>query len=165
MPIRGQVQDGVTFIQFLSPPSVLLSLCFAHDRDKKAVVIFPASFAAEMSLSTSMLSQAGRGRVPIKAGHRTTIVSYPSLLRINSKCGMCFPGKRQKALLSDQPEPTKKPSAPAKESPTSVTPSESTTTSTIAKMSAPRVAIVIYSMYGHVVQCESILPMQPRDTS
>ena len=74
---------------------------------------------------------------------------------------MCFPGKRQKALFSDKPKAAKQApaSAPAKESPTPTLPtSDPTAVSTHPeKMSSPRVAIIIYSMYGHVSTSESVL--------
>ena len=54
---------------------------------------------------------------------------------------MCFPGKRLKNIFSDddkKPASTKKPS--------SSTPAPAPT------MSSPKVAIVIYSMYGHIAK-------------
>ncbi|KAH8076001.1 NADH-quinone oxidoreductase [Cristinia sonorae] len=77
---------------------------------------------------------------------------------------MCFPGKRQKNLLSDDkpPEPPAKSdsaqpstsiSAPVAASSQPSPPTEPTTTTTIAPqtdMTAPRIAIIIYSMYGHI---------------
>ncbi|RPD65312.1 flavo protein WrbA [Lentinus tigrinus ALCF2SS1-7] len=61
---------------------------------------------------------------------------------------MCFPGKRLKKTFSDDIESKPKPAtsaAPAKPSPTS------TKVSTSPAMS-PKVAIVIYSMYGHIAK-------------
>ncbi|KAH8107643.1 NADH-quinone oxidoreductase [Cristinia sonorae] len=70
---------------------------------------------------------------------------------------MCFPGKRQKALLSDEPAPVKKTPASVEET-TPVPESTTTESSEVTKMSAPRVAIIIYTMYGHVTKvAESIL--------
>lgn len=67
---------------------------------------------------------------------------------------MCFPGKRQKALLSDEPESsTKKAAPPVKETPAPA-PVTPVATTEVAKMSSPKVAIVIYSMYGHIAKCE-----------
>ncbi|TCD64034.1 hypothetical protein EIP91_004668 [Steccherinum ochraceum] len=87
---------------------------------------------------------------------------------------MCFPGKRQKNLLSDsstkpaaqpsaKPEPAAAPvaastvPASAQSAPVETTapaPAEPTTTTTTevkpADMSAPRIAVVVYSMYGHI---------------
>ena len=72
---------------------------------------------------------------------------------------MCFPGKRQKNLLADDQEKkapatptattTKPASAPAAKN-GSVPVVQATIPS--SKM-APRVAIVIYSMYGHIAKC------------
>ncbi|TFK78458.1 hypothetical protein K466DRAFT_668433 [Polyporus arcularius HHB13444] len=59
---------------------------------------------------------------------------------------MCLPGKRLKKTFSDDVEskPTKPAAAPAKSSPTS--------TSTKASSMSPKVAIIIYSMYGHIAK-------------
>ncbi|KAI0690662.1 flavoprotein-like protein [Cerioporus squamosus] len=58
---------------------------------------------------------------------------------------MCFPGKRLKKAFSDDIEskPKSQP-APAKSSPTSST--------TKASTMSPKVAIIIYSMYGHIAK-------------
>ncbi|CAL1709330.1 unnamed protein product [Somion occarium] len=77
---------------------------------------------------------------------------------------MCFPGKRQKDLLSDdakaskppasangpQPAPVAASSAPATE-PAAPVPATTTTTAE-STMSSPKIAIVIYSMYGHIAK-------------
>lgn len=90
---------------------------------------------------------------------------------------MCFPGKRQKALLSDDapkkaaPEPIKaqeaapaQPStvpapppaepttAPAPATTTEPEPTPATAPAPEAEMSGPKVAIIIYSMYGHIAK-------------
>ena len=60
---------------------------------------------------------------------------------------MCFPGKRLKNIFSDddkKPASTKKPS--------SSTPAPATTPAPASTMSSPKVAIVIYSMYGHIAK-------------
>ncbi|KAI0263006.1 flavoprotein-like protein [Gloeopeniophorella convolvens] len=62
---------------------------------------------------------------------------------------MCFPSKKQKALYSD--EPSKQASSSATKAPAQA-PAASTTPNTSSAMSAPNVAIVIYSMYGHIVK-------------
>jgi hypothetical protein len=68
-------------------------------------------------------------------------------------CWMCFPSKSQKALYSDQAQPdTKAPAPPAVTSTTS-------TTIPIDLSMAPNVAIVIYTLYGHIAQGSSLLYM------
>ncbi|RDX46640.1 flavo protein WrbA [Lentinus brumalis] len=57
---------------------------------------------------------------------------------------MCFPGKRQKDNLKDDPAP-----APAPAQPPTTTSAAPALELNLA-MSAPKVAIVIYSMYGHI---------------
>ena len=60
---------------------------------------------------------------------------------------MCFPGKRLKNIFSDddkKPASTKKPS--------SSPPAPATTPAPASTMSSPKVAIVIYSMYGHIAK-------------
>jgi len=77
---------------------------------------------------------------------------------------MCFPGKRQKNLLSDdspsKKETTKAPetkpstsaaAVPPSATTTAVEPSTTTNTPKLSTM-APKVAIIIYSMYGHIAQ-------------
>lgn len=62
---------------------------------------------------------------------------------------MCFPGRRQKNLLADDVEQKKSPastSKPAKNGTAAVAAS-----TTPAKM-APKIAIVIYTMYGHIAK-------------
>ncbi|THH22530.1 hypothetical protein EUX98_g8166 [Antrodiella citrinella] len=79
---------------------------------------------------------------------------------------MCFPGKRQKNNLSDDaPATTKKPElAPAVAASTvpasaqtpaaepTEPPTEPTSTTKTTDMASPRVAIIIYSMYGHIAK-------------
>ncbi|KAI1798348.1 flavoprotein-like protein [Ganoderma leucocontextum] len=60
---------------------------------------------------------------------------------------MCFPGKRLKSNHADDPNP------PAKPPPTSAappTPAPATQPATSQAMSSPKVAIIIYTMYGHI---------------
>lgn len=88
---------------------------------------------------------------------------------------MCFPGKRLKDLFSDSTKPAAQ--SPPKQSPPAApvaassaqpatepaaaqpqpAPSEPTApaTDTTATMSAPRIAIVIYTLYGHIGKSES----------
>jgi len=61
---------------------------------------------------------------------------------------MCFPSKKQKALYSD--EATKQ-SPPATKAPAAA-PASSTTPTNNSSHMAPNVAIVIYSMYGHIAK-------------
>ncbi|EIM87626.1 NADH-quinone oxidoreductase [Stereum hirsutum FP-91666 SS1] len=82
---------------------------------------------------------------------------------------MCFPSKKQKNLLSDDPAPStdksikqaptqsSKPQPPPVEptpaaAASTVPPSANTTTSPASTMSSPKVAIIIYSMYGHIAK-------------
>jgi NAD(P)H dehydrogenase (quinone) len=76
---------------------------------------------------------------------------------------MCFPSKRQrdnfvetKESATDQNPPpaasTSQPSSP---------PAPATQTQTADTMSSPKVAIVIYSMYGHVAKRMFIIPSTP----
>ena len=64
---------------------------------------------------------------------------------------MCFPGKRLKKTFSDDIEskPKPKPAAPAP-APAKSSPAAATSTPTKASAMSPKVAIVIYSMYGHI---------------
>ena len=69
---------------------------------------------------------------------------------------MCFPSKRQRdnfASAEDKSETDKK-AAPANPSPSQSSPPPHITTKAQDpnKMSGPKVAIVIYSMYGHVAK-------------
>lgn len=88
---------------------------------------------------------------------------------------MCFPSKRQKNLLSDDDTQSKKKPAPEAikaQEPAAAQPSTapsdpppttepaptaepSVTTTATAEMSSPKVAIIIYSMYGHIAKCTS----------
>lgn len=79
---------------------------------------------------------------------------------------MCFPGKRQKNLLSDDspskkdttkaPEPKPSSSSAAPPPPPSATttavaePSSTTNTPKLNAKMAPKIAIIIYTMYGHI---------------
>ena len=67
---------------------------------------------------------------------------------------MCFPSKSQKALYSDdQAQPDTKAPAPA--------PVSTTTTTPLDLSMAPNVAIVIYTLYGHIAKCASLLLFIP----
>ncbi|KAI0746609.1 flavoprotein-like protein [Daedaleopsis nitida] len=60
---------------------------------------------------------------------------------------MCFPGKRLKNNHSDDdPKPAPPPA------PSSATPAPAVTAAPAAAMSSPKIAIIIYSMYGHVAK-------------
>ncbi|KAI0635020.1 flavoprotein-like protein [Trametes polyzona] len=61
---------------------------------------------------------------------------------------MCFPGKRTKKNLSDDVESPKAPAATT----TTPAPAPATQTTTATTMSSPKVAIVIYTLYGHIAQ-------------
>ncbi len=78
---------------------------------------------------------------------------------------MCFPGKRLKNLFSDDDHPSTKPSVPSKEPSSQLPPAvaseppapesppalpEVVTTSLETTMAPPKVAIIIYSLYGHI---------------
>ncbi|KAF8267164.1 flavoprotein-like protein [Lactarius quietus] len=63
---------------------------------------------------------------------------------------MCFPSKKQKALYSD--EATKQDPPPDTKAPAPAPPASSTTPVNNSSQMAPKVAIVIYSMYGHVAK-------------
>ncbi|KAH8107640.1 flavoprotein-like protein [Cristinia sonorae] len=67
---------------------------------------------------------------------------------------MCFPGKRQKKLLADE-EKQSKPPASASAAPAASAkpdPAPVTSTATANGKMAPKVAIIIYSMYGHIAK-------------
>jgi len=58
---------------------------------------------------------------------------------------MCFPSKKQRTNFADE--------RPAEEPTTKTGPSQVTTSSsTVTQMSPPKVAIIYYSMYGHILQ-------------
>jgi hypothetical protein len=83
------------------------------------------------------------------------IISVPRLIC----CWMCFPSKSQKALYSDQAQPdTKAPAPPA-------VPSTTSTTIPIDLSMAPNIAIVIYTLYGHIAKGPSLLCMPTSDLS
>ncbi|KZP26014.1 benzoquinone reductase, partial [Athelia psychrophila] len=63
---------------------------------------------------------------------------------------MCFPGKRQKANFTEDKKPATS-SATSTSTPTSK-PTTTTTSATASIMSGPKIAIVIYSMYGHIAK-------------
>jgi NAD(P)H dehydrogenase (quinone) len=71
---------------------------------------------------------------------------------------MCLPNKRQKDNFAEPKESGKdqKPppvtSNPSQSPPLAPAPAPATQTQTTDTMSAPKVAIVIYSMYGHVAK-------------
>lgn len=66
---------------------------------------------------------------------------------------MCFPGKRQKANFAEK---TNKPATPASASTTNPNKPSTTTRTTTSTMAGPKIAIVIYSMYGHIAKRESV---------
>lgn len=70
---------------------------------------------------------------------------------------MCFPSKRMKNNLADPEKPTGTKGSAASSAPstTAPTPAPTTTTTpaTTSTKMAPKVAIVIYSMYGHIAKC------------
>ncbi len=75
---------------------------------------------------------------------------------------MCFPGKRFKKNHSDDPESAK---APASAAPAPTTtpapapaPAPATQTAPETTMSSPKVAIIIYSLYGHIAKCAYLEP-------
>lgn len=80
---------------------------------------------------------------------------------------MCFPSKKTRANLEDQPQsqsqsattPTPAPKSQPDSQPTPPTPtptqpptSTTTTANTEGTKMAPKVAIIIYSMYGHIAK-------------
>jgi NAD(P)H dehydrogenase (quinone) len=73
---------------------------------------------------------------------------------------MCFPSKKQKALYSD--EATKQDPPPDTKTPTPAAPASTITPTNNSSQMAPKVAIVIYSMYGHVVKrsCRISCPLR-----
>ena len=66
---------------------------------------------------------------------------------------MCFPSKNQKALYSDEATKQQTPPPDTKAPASAVPPSITITPTNITSPMAPKVAIVIYSMYGHIVKC------------
>ena len=71
---------------------------------------------------------------------------------------MCFPSKKQKANFEDD---DKKPASKTKSAsspipPTNSQPLTSTSSPTQTTKMAPKVAIVIYSMYGHIAKRTSL---------
>jgi NAD(P)H dehydrogenase (quinone) len=67
---------------------------------------------------------------------------------------MCFPNKHQKSNFEEQ-QPSSQPQQPTQQESTSSAPPPPATASTTAITTtamAPKVAIVIYSMYGHVAK-------------
>lgn len=86
---------------------------------------------------------------------------------------MCFPSKRTKENLTDKPQQPAQASAPPASKPASASASQPPTTSSptvsapngtssAAKdpaMSSPKVAIVIYSLYGHIAKSTSSVPL------
>ena len=69
---------------------------------------------------------------------------------------MCFPSKRIKDNLSD-PKSPKSPAStaplPSQAPPPQTTSSPTTPTTALPLTMAPKVAIIIYSMYGHIAKC------------
>jgi len=68
-----------------------------------------------------------------------------------SSCFPCFPSKKQKDLLSDDP-PAKSNSAPAETTKAEAPPSTSAAPAESSQMPSPRVAIIIYTIYGHIAK-------------
>lgn len=62
------------------------------------------------------------------------------------------------------PPPAEPTTAPAPATTTEPEPTPATVPATEAEMSGPKVAIIIYSMYGHIAKRASIFP-QPLNTS
>ena len=88
--------------------------------------------------------------------------------------GMCFPGKRQKdAFAEPKPTPTDTKAHPASSDPSSYTPVSSAAphyysppsfvspnnASNHKMSSGPRVAIIIYSLYGHIAKRSSFVSL------
>ena len=71
---------------------------------------------------------------------------------------MCFPGKRLKKTFSDDIEskPKPKPAPAPAPAPAKSSPAAATSTTTKASAMSPKVAIVIYSMYGHIAKGKRI---------
>ncbi|KAI5117841.1 hypothetical protein M0805_008113 [Coniferiporia weirii] len=68
---------------------------------------------------------------------------------------MCFPSKKTKNNFEEKPQPTKtQPVQPAQSAQptTQPAPATSTNTTTESPKMAPKVAIIIYSMYGHIAK-------------
>ncbi|KAJ7637813.1 NADH-quinone oxidoreductase [Mycena rosella] len=71
---------------------------------------------------------------------------------------MCFPSKKQKANFDTEPTTTKaaaantKAAAPAASAPAAPPPTTTTETATTKSMAGPKIAIVLYSMYGHITK-------------
>ena len=113
-----------------------------------------------------------------KAFHRQlTCIFLSHQKTLDPLAAMCFPSKSQKNNFSDKADSKPKPTPSRKEStdkaikaesasssnpppaapvaastlPTNATPATQEATT----MSAPKVAIVIYSMYGHIAKCKS----------
>jgi NAD(P)H dehydrogenase (quinone) len=75
---------------------------------------------------------------------------------------MCFPSKRQGDNFAETKESAADQNPPAVESTTaSQQPPPPTQTHTADTMSGPKVAIVIYSMYGHVAKRMFIIASAP----
>ena len=72
---------------------------------------------------------------------------------------MCLPNKRQRDNFAETG--TDKKAAPVASAPATQSSSSppTTQTQTADNMSAPKVAIVIYSMYGHVAKRTFLLPL------
>ena len=80
---------------------------------------------------------------------------------------MCFPSKKQAKLLAED-SPASKPSTtpkpqPPKEQPAPPAATSTTATTPAVTMSSPKVAIVIYTMYGHIAKraCPPSLSFSP----
>ncbi|KZP26025.1 hypothetical protein FIBSPDRAFT_363468 [Athelia psychrophila] len=68
---------------------------------------------------------------------------------------MCFPGKRQKANFTEDKKPATS-SATSTSTPASKPTTTTSATASIMIMSGPKIAIVIYSMYGHIAKRTSV---------
>ncbi|KAL4253692.1 WrbA family protein [Abortiporus biennis] len=66
---------------------------------------------------------------------------------------MCFPGKRQKSNFADDSKPPPPPPPPVSKDPKPTpAPVPVVETTPAPAMSSPKIAIVIYSMYGHIAK-------------
>jgi NAD(P)H dehydrogenase (quinone) len=95
--------------------------------------------------------QAARPSISILAGIYKSIFTSPSFTDPGQ---MCFPTKKQKDNFadSDQPAPKEDKKTTTQSSSSSQPPTTIPTTTTTQPTMAPKVAIVIYSMYGHIAK-------------
>jgi NAD(P)H dehydrogenase (quinone) len=73
---------------------------------------------------------------------------------------MCFPTKNQKALYSDESAKQQPPSSDTK---APAAPVATSSTTPIVTPMAPNIAIIIYTMYGHIAKCS--LSLHPPSSS